>query len=159
MEYQDWLLQHHWSSYQVFTFWWFMDISDPLILIGNWLTMTQQLWGSIHSSSSQVIGSSHLSIYILFFPWWVTVFHLLLILFLIYHLIHHPVPKMELSGNLPLTHWWAITYRSQKCCLVIMIAPLYRRLSASENNQVGFILSSALLSKIKNSTVWLQHHD
>ena len=42
-----------------------------------------------HSSSSQVISSSHLSIYILFFPWWVTVFHF--ILFLIYHLICHAV--------------------------------------------------------------------
>jgi len=64
----------------------------PLIL--NWqLTHydSHTLEAVSHSSLSQVIRSSLLSIYILFFPWWVTVFCFITHFFLIYHLICHVV--------------------------------------------------------------------
>jgi len=71
----------------------FTDISDtthPNLAIDSlWIT---QPWCSIHSSLSQVIGSSCLSIYILFFHDELLCFILLLFFFLIYHLIH-PVLK------------------------------------------------------------------
>ena len=107
-----------------------------------------QLWGSNHPSLSQVIGSSHLSIYILFFPWWVTVFHLLLISFwfIIWFII------LFWDGtfwNISLTHWWAIAYRSQKCCLIILDSLLYiKRLSCLRESRFRITLSSVFVSKV-----------
>jgi len=119
------------------------------------MTHTQP-WGSTHSSSSQVIRSSHLSIFILIFPWWVTVFHFITHFFLIYHLIHHAVLKrnfLEFSSG----SWWAIAYWSQKCCLVILDSPhVYKEAVLPQRKKsikFRFILSSAFFSKINNSTI------
>jgi len=47
--------------------------------------------------------------------------------------------------NLPLTHWWAITYWSQKCCLVILDSPLYiKRLSCLRERTIRFRIHSQL---------------
>src|SRR5882724_13605294 len=75
----------------------------PLILIWQ-LTHydTHSLEAVPHSSSSQVIGSSHLSIFILFSHDESLCFVLLLIFFLIYHLIRHAVLKrnfLEFSSD------------------------------------------------------------
>jgi len=41
--------------------------------------------------------------------------------------------------NIPLNHWWAITYRSQKCCLVIHDSLLYiERLSCLRERTIKF---------------------
>jgi len=63
----------------------------------------------------QVIGFKYLSIFILIFPWWVTVF-----CFITHFLFDLSSDSFMLFWkgnfwNLPLTHWWAIAYWSQKC--------------------------------------------
>ena len=85
------VVQHHWSSNQVTLLMIFWTFLTPFILIWH-LTHydSHSLEAVSHSSSSQVIGSSHRSIFILIFP---LCFILLLIFFLIYHLIHHAVLK------------------------------------------------------------------
>jgi len=41
--------------------------------------------------------------------------------------------------NFPLTHWWTITYWSQKCCLVILDSLMYiRRLSCLRERKFRF---------------------
>ena len=58
--------------------------------------------------------------------------------------------------NIYLTHWWAITYWSQKCCLVIHDSLLYiKRLSCLRERTIRFRItpSSAFVSKVWSSTV------
>ena len=88
-------------------------------------------------------------------------FILLLIFFLIY-LIHHAVLK-RIFWNFHLTHWWAITYRSQKCCLVILDSPhVYKEavLAQRKDNQVQVLFLAQLSSaRSLSQQSWLQHQD
>ena len=145
---QDWLcniIDQHIKFYPSDDF---MDISDtthPNSAIDS-LWLTHSLEAVSHSSSSQVIGSSHLSIYILFFPWWVTVFH-----FIIHFLsdLSFEFVMLFYDGTfwkIPMTHWWAITYRSQKCCLVIQDFPMYiRRERERERDQLECLKHKVLM--------------
>ena len=109
-----------------------------------------------HSSLSQVINQV-IYPFIYYFSYDESLFFiLLLIFFLIYHLIHHAI----LDGNfwnISLTHWWAIAYRSQKCCLVIHDSLLYINrgcLWLRERTIIFTIISSsAFVSKVLSSTV------
>jgi len=65
--------------------------------------------------------------------------------------------------NFPLTHWWAIAYWSQKCCLVVLDSPhVYKEavLPQRKDNQVQ-VLFLAQLSSARYLTLqsWLQHQD
>jgi len=122
------VLQHHQSSHQVFTFWLFYQTFSDTTHPNSQLThYDSHALGSIPlliESSHQIKSSFHL------YP----IFHdeslcFFLLLFLIYHLIHHLVLRWNFL-EFPLTDWWAIAYRSQKCCLVIQDSPMYiKRLS------------------------------
>ena len=109
----------------------FLDISDtthPNLAIDSlWLT---QPWGSIPlliESSHRIKSSFHLypifpmmshcvSFYYSFSFWFIIWFVMLF--------------YDRTFWKIPMTHWWEIAYRSQKCCLVIQDSPMYiRRLS------------------------------
>jgi len=65
--------------------------------------------------------------------------------------------KMELS----LTHWWAIAYRSQKCCLIVHDSLLYKELSCLRERTIRFRLLLAQLSSGLNSldySIRICHH-
>ena len=54
--------------------------------------------------------------------------------------------------NIPMTHWWAITYRSQTCCLVVHDSLLYiKRLSCLRERTIRFRIT--LVNKVLSSTV------
>jgi len=59
--------------------------------------------------------------------------------------------------NFPLTHWWAITYWSLKCCLVVLHSPhVYKEavLPQRKDNQIQDSISAQLFfSKILESTI------
>jgi len=65
--------------------------------------------------------------------------------------------------NFPLTHWWAIVYWSQKCCLVVLDSPhIYKEavLPQRKDNLVQVIFLAQLSSA--RSLTWqsrLQHQD
>jgi len=64
------VVQHHRSTHQVSPFWWFyghFNTTHPNSAIDS-LWLTHSLEAVPHSSSSQVIGSSHLSIFYPNFP-------------------------------------------------------------------------------------------
>jgi len=76
MEHQDWLcniIDQHIKFHPSDDFTDIFNTTHPNSAIDS-LWLTHSLEAVPHSSSSQVIGSSHLSIFILIFPWWVTVF-------------------------------------------------------------------------------------
>jgi len=127
-----------------------MDISGTthpnLASDSPWLT---QPWGHILILIESSHQPSHLSIYILFFPWWVTVFSFI---------THFPSDLStdssccsEMELYIPLTHRWAITYRSQKCCLVMIPSCIYRDCFASQSD--SGLLFSAFFSKVLSLTV------
>src|SRR5882724_3702182 len=96
MKHQDWLcniIDHHIKFHPSDDLQTFLT---PLIIIWQ-LTHydLHSLEAVSHSSLSQVIGSNHLSIYILFSHDESLCFVLLLIFFLIYHLICHPVLRQN----------------------------------------------------------------
>jgi len=117
-EHQDWLcniIDQHIKFHLSDDLWTFLT---PLILISAMTHYDSHTALRQYPTPHQVksIGSSHLSIFILIFPWWVTVFSFYTHFLLIYHRFIMLFEKELL--NIPLTHWWAIAYRSQKCCLI-----------------------------------------
>jgi len=106
----------------------------PLILIWQ-LTHydSHSLEAVSHSSSSQVIGSSYLSIYILFFPWWVTVFCFITHFLSDLSSDSSSCSKMELSG----IFLWLIDeqlFTDPECCFIYMTHEWLKQLSGSVNN-------------------------
>jgi len=89
--------------------------------------------------SDQVIRSSHLSIYILFFHDESLCFILLFWFIIWFVMLFYD----RTFWKILMTHWWAITYRSQKCCLVIQDSPMYiRRLSCLRERTIKFRIYS-----------------
>ena len=156
MEHQDWLgsiIIHHLKNHPIDDF---MDISGTTCLNSPsdslWLT---QPWGSIPlliKSSHQIKSSFH------FYPHFPMMSHCVSFYYSFFSDLSSDsscYSKMELSGIF-LTHWWAIAYRYQKCCLVVHDSLLYiMRLSCLRERTIRFriTLSSAFVSKVFSSTV------
>jgi len=157
MEHQDWLgsiIAHHIKFHPSDDF---MDISETTHLIQH---LTHYDLHSLevvsHSSLSQVIDQ-------VIFPFISYFSHdesLCFILLLIFFLIFIWFIMLFWDGtlwNIPLTHGWEITYRSQKCCLVIFswFPPVYKEAVLPQRTIRGLLL--AQLSEAQQS--WLQHQD
>jgi len=140
------VVQHHRSTHQVTLLMILRTILTPLILFQQ-LTYydSPQPWGSTPSSSSQVIGSSHLSIFILF-PMMSHVFHFIThFWFIICLSCCSEKDFLEFSSDSLI----AIAYWSLKCCLVILDPLMYiRRLSLPQRkgNLIQVSFSAQLFS-------------
>jgi len=118
--------------------------------------MTQHTpWGSTPLLIESSHRSSHLSIFYLIFPWWVTVFHFITHFWFIIWFV-----MLFWKGtfwNFPLTHWWAIAYWSLKMLLSHLDSPhVYKEavLPQRKGNLVQVSFSAQLFfSKILNSTI------
>jgi len=118
--------------------------TTPLILIGidsPWLTHSLEQIPLLIESSHWIKSSFH---FYPIFPWWVTVF--IFYSFSFWFIIWFVMLFYDGTfWKIPMTHWWAITYRSQTCCLVDQDSPMYiRRLSCSEERTIRFRIHSQL---------------
>jgi len=152
------VVQHHRSHIKFHPsddLWTFFNTTHPNSAIDS-LWLTHSLESVPHSSLSQVIRSSHLSIFYPNFPMMshcVLFYYSFSFWFIIWFVM---LFWKGTFWNFPLNNWWAITYWSLKCCLVVLHSShVYKEAVLPQRKTIKFRFQSKLsfFSKILNSTI------